>query len=80
MKKYALIALIGTGLFAGCQKTETKMWEYKVISQRAGNQDSLDKLGEERWELVAVVPAIFESGSHPNSIVNTVYLYFKRAK
>jgi hypothetical protein len=58
-------------------------WEYKVISGYSA-EDELNELGEEGWELVAVVAGGLEGSEggyvQPQRDASEVYIYFKRPK
>jgi hypothetical protein len=58
-------------------------WEYKVIYGYP-NEQALNKLGEEGWELVAVVAGglehVDEYAGHPTQRAEDVYAYLKRPK
>jgi hypothetical protein len=52
---------------------EKKVWEYKIVSDNV-NENDLNALGVQGWELVELNP-----GPRPNGNANSI-LYFKRAK
>ena len=62
-------------------KWEKQKWEYKTIS--TGSEEwipaNLDVLGQQGWELVAIVPIARDKQTHSGATIQLIYA-FKRPK
>jgi hypothetical protein len=73
----AIVSLLCWNVYSAEQKTNTSVWEYKLVSSVGDNPTHLSELGVQGWELTSVRT---EEQMVGNFRQTKVYYYLKRGQ